>query len=71
MIQSNRNVTGDVEQTHCFARYDYAGLVANVFGINSAPLWPKIAPLFEEYSVTGFRLEYIPGNIHGLASASG
>lgn len=52
-----------------FSRFDYSGIVANVYGINDPPLWARTAPLFEEYAVTGFKLEYIPTNLKGITVA--
>ena len=44
---------------------DYSGIIANVFGINTSPSWSGFASSFDEYAVTGFRLEFIPGSVTG------
>ena len=48
--------------TEVFSRFDFQGLVTNVWGINSPPLWARAAPLFEEYAVKGLTLEWLPSN---------
>lgn len=60
-------IAGDNDFTYSagFSRFDFEKLPAastTVFGINSTPLWDRIRPLFEEYAVTGFKLEFIPSN---------
>lgn len=45
---------------------DFQGIIQNVYGINSPPLWARTSRLFEEYAVKGFRFEYIPSNLRGL-----
>lgn len=54
-----------------FTRYDFGGIVQQVEGFNSAPLWTRIRRVFEEYAVKGFRLEYIPTNYVGSQDGSG
>lgn len=56
-------IRGVTDSTTVFARYDYEGIVANVFGINSPALWNRASLLFEEYAVKGFSLEWTPTNI--------
>ena len=48
---------------------DWASLVpgSTQYGINTPPLWRRASPLFEEYAVKGFRFEYIPTNVMGMA----
>lgn len=48
-----------------FSRFDWSGIISNVIGFNSAPLWDKIKRVFEEYAIKGFRLEWIPTNMVG------
>lgn len=45
------------------SRYDYAGIIANVYGINTPALFNRAAQLFEEYAVKGFSLEWTPTNL--------
>lgn len=46
-----------------FARYDYAGLITNVIGINSAPRFAQVAKNYEQYKVDSFKFEYTPSNM--------
>ena len=50
---------------------DYAGIVSQVYGINSPAGWANAASFFDEYAVTGFRLEWIPSNVVGVVSTGG
>lgn len=52
-----------------FSRYDYKGIVQDVYGINTPHRFDQVKANYEEYSVTGWKLKFIPSNIRGSVSA--
>lgn len=56
-------VRGVPAVTLVFSRFDYEGIIQNVYGINTPPLWDRAAQLFEAYAVKGFSLEWVPTNV--------
>lgn len=48
-----------------FSRYDYAGVVVGVYGVNTPHRFDQVKKNYEEYAVTGFKLKYIPSNVRG------
>ena len=69
MIPVRTGINGTGETIYAFSRMDWASLVpgSTQYGINTPPLWARADRLFEEYAVKGFRLEYIPTNVMGMA----
>lgn len=57
-------------QTIVFSRYDYQGIVSNVYGINSADRWAQVKRNYEQYSVTGLAIEYFRVGADGLRPSS-
>lgn len=46
-----------------FHRYDYASVgQPEIHGLNKASLFTSISKIFEEYAVTGFRLDFTPAS---------
>lgn len=48
------------------SRYDFQGVVANVLGINTPSRWAAVKKNYEQYAVTGCKLEYFPTNDVGV-----
>lgn len=49
-LEGRPDASGDTSpyiQTIVFARYDYAGIVSGVYGINSAPRWAQVKRNYE------------------------
>ena len=54
-----------------WSRMDYANLNGlEVMGFNLSPVWPRIKFMFEEYAITGMRIQYIPSNLAGLTDST-
>ncbi len=62
---------GSLLKTYVFSRYDYQGIVQNVYGINSPPRFDQVKKNYEQYKVTGFKLKFLPTSIHGAYDANG
>jgi len=56
--------------TAVFARYDYEGLIANVYGINSTARFNQVKRNYEQYKVDGFSFKFIPTNIEGISDTN-
>ncbi len=60
--------------TFNWSRMDYGGLgsptALDVQGFNQTPVWPRIKMMFEQYAVTGMRIQYIPSNLAGLTDST-
>ena len=66
MVISNEDSAGPVTFRKGFSRFNFKDLDnTTVFGINSPPIWARAITMFDEYAITGFRIEYIPSNIMG------
>jgi len=46
-VFSTDQVAGEQKIDFIFSRYDYAGIVANVYGINSPPRWAQVRKNYE------------------------
>ena len=60
-----------IVSTYVFSRMDFGGIISQVIGINNPSGWSRAANFFDEYAVTGFRLEWIPSNIVGVVQTGG
>lgn len=57
-------------RNYTFARFDYAGIVSDVIGINSPPRWAQVKRNYEQYAVTGFSMRFYPANVTGTVDGT-
>lgn len=50
-----------------FARFQPQALVAEQYGFNSSQRWSQMSRNWEEFAVTGMRIEWIPTNLVGMS----
>ncbi len=65
VIEVTADNAGSIEKTWVFSRYDYAGIVQSVYGINSPVRFNMVRGNYEQYAVTGFKLTWVPTNVTG------
>jgi len=51
-----------------FSRFDYEGIIAGVIGINSAPRWAQVRRNYEQYAITGMKVEWFKVGLDGSRS---
>ncbi len=61
------SATGDVDNAYSFARFQVQSLFGSQFGINSGSRFTAMRKNWEQFAVTGMKLEWIPAQRIGGA----
>lgn len=61
----------EASRTYVFSRFDFAGLVADVYGVDSCQRFDRVKGNYEQYAVNGFKFEFIPTTTVGVIPQAG
>jgi len=53
------------------SRFDFGGIIANVYGVNNPPRYAAVKQNWEQFCITGVAIKWMPTSAEGASSVTG